>query len=320
MKPPVDRLVIGTRGSQLALWQSECVKAELLRHYPALSISVEIIKTTGDKILDAPLAKIGDKGLFTKELEHALLARRIDAAVHSMKDVPTQLPAGLAIAAVTRREDVRDVFLAHPQKGHRNLADVPYGGTIATGSLRRRCQLKAYRPDLNIVEIRGNLNTRFTRLEESAWDGMILARAGVMRLGFGERITETLPVETMLPAVGQGALAIEIRQNEPLLTSLFKPLSSEATTFSVEAERAFLRRLEGGCQVPIGAYGRIEGGELYLDGLVGSLNGSRIIRGKVHGTPADAERLGTSLAQSLYDGGGREILREIRTLQPQPAA
>ncbi len=315
MKAPVERIVIGSRGSQLALWQSEWVKTELTRLYPALSVSIEIIKTTGDKILDAPLAKIGDKGLFTKDLEHALIARRIDAAVHSMKDVPTLLPDGLEICAVTRREDVRDVFIAHPAKGYTKFADVPEGGTIATGSLRRRCQLKSHRPDLQIVGIRGNLNTRFTRLEESDWDGMILARAGVVRLGFEGRITETLPLGTILPAVGQGALAIEIRAGEPPLRKLFHPLSSEATTLAVTAERAFLRRLEGGCQVPIGAYGRLNGGEIRLDGLIGRLDGSRVIRGKLHGVPGDADRLGTELAETLLAGGGKDILEEIRSQQ-----
>ncbi len=313
MKAPIDHIVIGSRGSKLALWQSEWVKAELARLYPALTVTIEIIKTTGDKILDTPLARIGDKGLFTKELEHALLDKRIDAAVHSMKDVPTQLPDGLEICAVTRREDVRDVFIAHPRKGYARFADIPEGGTIATGSLRRRCQIKAHRPDLNIAGIRGNLNTRFTRLEESDWDGMILARAGVVRLGFEERITETLPFETILPAVGQGALAIEIRAGEPRLRKLFHPLASEAAATAVGAERAFLRRLEGGCQVPIGAYGRLQEGELHLDGLIGRIDGSLTIRGKVHGAPGDADLLGTELAETLLASGGKDILEEIRS-------
>ncbi len=312
MKPTVDRLVIGSRGSQLALWQSEWVKAQLAAAYPSMAITIEIIKTTGDKILDAPLSKIGDKGLFTKELEQALLTRRIDLAVHSLKDVPTRLPEGLEIGAITRREDVRDVFIAHPAKPYRRFDEIPQGGTVATGSLRRRCQLKAARPDLTIVELRGNLNTRFARLEASEWDGMILARAGVVRLGFEERITETLPVDLMLPAVGQGALAIEIRTGEPALRTLLSPLVSESSTIAVSAERAFLRTLEGGCQIPIGAYGRIDHDEFRLNGLVGSLSGTRIVRGKVHGAPADAEHLAVELAKSLYAGGGREILDEIR--------
>ncbi len=316
MKSPVRQVILGSRGSQLALWQTEFVKSELERHFPALTIGIEIIKTTGDKILDSALSRIGDKGLFTKEIEHALLDRRIDLAVHSMKDLPTELPSGLMIGAVTKREDVRDVFIAHPSKKYASLADVPQKGIIATGSLRRKCQIKHLRPDLGIVDLRGNLNTRFTKLENSDWDGIILARAGVVRLGFEQKITETLPLDKMLPAVGQGALAIEIRDAEPKVKSLLEPLTSRSASIATAAERAFLHFLEGGCQVPIGSYAVIKDNTLTLEGLIGTLDGERLIRGKIQGDPAEASRLGEELGRTLYNSGGREILASIRTAAP----
>lgn len=313
------QMTIGSRGSQLALWQSASVQASLREFFPDWEINIETIATTGDKILDSPLAAIGDKGLFTKELEHALLQKRIDLAVHSLKDVATNLPDGLTLAAITAREDVRDVFIAHPRKGYRRLDDVPKGGAIATGSLRRRCQLLNWRPDLRIVDLRGNLNTRFARLEESEWDGMILARAGVVRLGFEQRIRENLPVERMVPAVGQGALAIECRADDRELIQMLRRLSSKATTYATNGERALLRRLEGGCQVPIGAYGRIEENVFHLNAMIGSVDGKRILRGKIHGGPETAGELGTQLAELLLKSGAKEILDEIRRqerLQP----
>lgn len=311
-----NAIVIGTRGSQLALWQAEWVKKEMLGLHPGLKVELEIIKTTGDKILDSPLSMIGDKGLFTKEIENALLAKRIDLAVHSLKDLPTNLPPGLILGAVPKREDVRDVFISHPAKKYGKLDDVPPGGKIATGSLRRRCQLLGFKPGLEIVELRGNLNTRFEKLASSDWDGMILARAGVVRLGFSDRITEVIPAERILPAVGQGALGIEIRSEDSDLLRLLKPLCSKAATYSVLAERAFLRRLEGGCQVPIGAYARIIENMLYIDGLIGSLDGRKIVRGSSHGDPLASETLGTGLAGSLSAGGGKEILAEIKNYHP----
>jgi len=315
----MNDIIIGSRGSQLALWQSNWVKAELQRLTPSVNVVIETISTTGDKILDSPLAKIGDKGLFTKELEVALLNRSVDLAVHSLKDVPTRLPEGLVLAAITSREDVRDVFIAHPNKQVKRLDDVPEGGTIATGSLRRSCQLMSWRPDLKIVNIRGNLNTRFSKLDASDWDGMLLARAGVVRLGFEHRISEVISLERILPAVGQGALAIECRADNTELRKMLKPLESPATTAATLGERSLLRRLEGGCQVPIGTHGRIEHNVFYLDAVIGSLDGKKIVRGKVHGDPDTSEELGVKLAEILLKGGGKAILDGIRASEQQAA-
>ena len=308
-------LRIGSRGSQLALWQAHWVQDELQRTFKHLQIEIEIIKTTGDRILDSPLSTIGDKGLFTKEIESALLDHRIDLAVHSLKDLPTLLPDGLKIGAITKREDVRDAFIGHPEKAYRQFEDVPQGARIATGSLRRKCQLLSWRPDLELVDLRGNLNTRFAKLDASDWDGMILAKAGVVRLGMESRLTQVLPIDRMLPAVGQGALAIEVRENDKAISPFIRSLSSTATTIAATAERALLRYLEGGCQVPIGAYARIEEGRIIVDGIIGSLDGRKIIRGKVHGSPEQAQSLGEQLAQSLFESGGKEILDQIRSPQ-----
>ena len=309
---PVDRIVIGTRGSELALWQSRFIQSRLNELFPSCSVELTVIKTLGDKILDSPLSKIGDKGLFTKELEKALLDGAIDLAVHSLKDIPTLLPAGLTLGAITEREDVRDVFLAHPAKSYRSLAEVPQGGTIATGSLRRKCQLLHLRPDLRIVDLRGNLNTRMKKLEESPWDGMLLAYAGLKRLGWGKHMTEILSCDTLLPAVGQGALGIEIRKDNSRLKTMIRKLHHTPTARSVLAERALLRHLEGGCQVPIGTFGRLEDGRLRLDALVGSLDGKRIVRGHITGDPDRSEYLGVELAKQLLERGAREILDAIR--------
>lgn len=309
-------LVIGTRGSELALWQSNLIKARLSEFFPTLDIELRIIKTLGDQVLDSPLSRIGDKGLFTKEIDQALLGRTIDIAVHSAKDVPTSLPAGLAIGALTEREDVRDAFIVHPEKRYRYLSDLPHHAKIATGSLRRRCQLLQNRPDLEVVDVRGNLNTRLKKLERSDWDGMILARAGVRRLGGEERITEVLPVEVMLPAVGQGALAVVLREKDDRVHEVVQKVHHEGTAIAVRGERAFLRFLEGGCQVPIGTYGKIEEGTFRLDALIGSLDGKRIVKGHIEGSPTESEGLGIQLARQLFERGGREILAEIRANQP----
>ncbi|HTY10580.1 MAG TPA: hydroxymethylbilane synthase [Bacteroidota bacterium] len=306
-------IIIGTRGSDLALWQSTWVAKELRRIHPSITIETTVIKTTGDKILDSPLSKIGDKGLFTKEIESALLERSIDLAVHSLKDVPTNLAEGLAIGAISEREDVRDVFISHPRKKYPSFDAVPKNGSIATGSLRRRSQLLAMRPDLRIIDIRGNLKTRRTKLEESQWDGMLLAKAGVTRLGWGEIISEVLPPTTILPAVGQGALAVEIRKDDAFLASALAPLNDLPTAQSTAGERALLRHLEGGCQIPIGTYGRIESGRFVLDAVVGSIDGKKVVRGTISGDPGDSERLGISLAKDLLHRGADEILKEIRT-------
>jgi len=310
----VNRLIVGTRGSELAFWQSTFVKSRLSTFHPTLRVELQIIKTLGDKILDSPLSKIGDKGLFTKEIERALVEKSIDLAVHSLKDVPTQLPFGLTIGAITEREDVRDVFIGHPKKGYTRVADLPSGAQIATGSLRRKSQLLQHRPDFRIVDIRGNLNTRMHKLESSDWDGMILARAGVKRLGWDSLITEILPVDVMLPAVGQGALALEVRDDDEDTRQIIGSLHHEETARAVVGERTFLRFLEGGCQVPIGTYGRIENEIFKLDAVIGSIDGTRSVRGRISGSPSASAHLGEELAQQLLSQGGKEILNEIRSL------
>jgi hydroxymethylbilane synthase len=307
-----DRVVIGTRGSELALWQATWIEQELKKLYPSLTVETVVIKTTGDKILDSPLSKIGDKGLFTKEIEKALLDNEIDLAVHSLKDVPTQLTPGLTLGAISKREDIRDVFISHPQKKHAAFNAVPQGGKIATGSLRRKCQLLQHRPDLTIIDVRGNLKTRREKLEQSDWDGMLLANAGVARLGWTSMVTEIFSPEFILPAVGQGALGIEIRENDTELLKLIAPLSHNETTVATTGERALLRHLEGGCQIPIGTYGRIESGSFKLEAMVGSLDGKKIVRGSIQGKPEESAALGVSLAKELLSKGAKEILDEIR--------
>jgi len=313
-----ERVRIGTRGSELALWQARWVQSQLARRRPDLDVVIEIIRTKGDRIIDSPLSKIGDKGLFTREIEQALLRRDIDLAVHSLKDLPTQLPAGLIIGAVSEREDVRDVFIPHPENKTRDLLGQSAGARVATGSLRRRCQLLNLRKDLSVIDIRGNLNTRMRKLEESDWAGMILARAGVVRLGMFERAGETLSAELFLPAVGQGALGVEIREEDSRVRAIVGELNHEPTECSTAAERALLRRLEGGCQIPIGAYAKVETADgvedrLTLDALVGSLDGNTVIRNRTEGSPGEAEELGVALAESLLRAGADRILRDIRS-------
>lgn len=307
-----NTVIIGTRGSDLALWQARWVEGELKRIYPSLNIQTNIIKTTGDKILDSPLSKIGDKGLFTKEIEKALLENEIDLAIHSLKDVPTQLNPGLILGAISEREDVRDVFISHPAKKYSSFNDVPKGGKIATGSLRRKCQLLQHRPDLTIIDIRGNLKTRKEKLEQSDWDGMLLAKAGVTRLGWSSMISEVFLPTFILPAVGQGALGIEVRDDDTELLKLIAPLAHHDTQIATTGERALLRHLEGGCQIPIGTFGRIENGKFFLDAMVGSLDGKRIVRGSINGSPDEAGLLGVRLAEELLGRGAKEILDEIR--------
>jgi len=305
------KLIIGTRGSQLALWQSEWVKREIESKFPSVTIDLQVIKTKGDKILDSPLSKIVDKGLFTREIEYALLDSRIDLAVHSLKDIPTETPKGLTIGAITKRDDVRDVFIS---KKYNSLDELPKAAKIATGSLRRKAQLLHYRPDLNLVDIRGNLNTRFKKFDESDWDGMILAYAGVERLGLSDRIKQIIPTDIILPAVGQGALAVEVREDDREVQAIVKRIHHAQTAFCAVAERGFLKFLEGGCQVPIAAYARVEKGKLKLDGMIGSLNGDRIIRGSTSGDKSEAESLGARLGRQLYQNGGADILKEIRMI------
>jgi len=305
---------IGTRGSELALWQANYIQLLLAKKNPRITIERVVIHTHGDKVLDAPLAKIGGKGVFTKELENALLRNEIDLAVHSLKDLPTELPQGLVIGAIPKREDVRDVFIA--RKGSkRHFSALPGGATIATGSLRRTAQLLHLRPDLNVVDLRGNLNTRLKKLDEGDWDGMILAYAGVKRLGWEKRITDVFSRGEILPAVGQGALGIEIRGDDAETSASIAKLHHPATACCALAERALLRTLEGGCQVPIGAYARVTRAArlpLVLDAVVASLDGVILIRGAMRGSMKNPESLGERLAKKLYAHGGKEILASIR--------
>lgn len=301
---------IGTRGSALALWQAYYIENMIVKNSPSISTHILKVKTKGDKILDAPLAKIGDKGLFTKELDNALLQGKIDLAVHSMKDVPTQLPDGILIAAVPTRGVVEDVFVSNK---YNSLQSVPKGGTIATGSLRRKSQLLAMRPDLHVVDIRGNVNTRLAKLDESNWDGMILARAGLERLKLENRIKEIFDISTFIPAVGQGALAVVCRSdNEELIQWLRQNIQDESTYLRVVAERAFLRTLEGGCQIPIGCHAVMEQEQLKLYGFIGNLDGTEYIRHSISGDKLQAEQLGKSLAKEMIKMGAEHILSSLR--------
>lgn len=311
-------IVIGSRGSDLALWQANWVQAQLRLAHPDLEVPIKIIKTKGDKILDSPLSKIGDKGLFTREIENELLDGDIDLAVHSLKDLPTQLPDGLTIGAITEREDVRDAFIPHPTNSIASLWEQSQGARIATGSLRRKSQILSIRPDFEMIDIRGNLNTRMKKLEESDWAGMILAAAGVKRLGWVSKIGEHLDTGKILPAVGQGALGIEIRAHDERVATIVRGLHHKATAAGTLAERSLLRRLEGGCQVPIGAHGvssfeEISGKEiLTLTAFVGSLDGSESLRDLITGETEEAEALGIRLAELLRSKGADRILAGIR--------
>ena len=305
-------LVIGTRGSTLALWQSNHIAGLLKKQFPGMTIEILNIKTTGDKILDSPLSKIGDKGLFTKELDIALLEKQADIAVHSLKDIPTQIPNELIIAAITEREDVRDIFIPHPSQPGLKLKDIPHGGTVATGSLRRRSQLLNFRPDIKITEIRGNLDTRIRKLKDSDWSGMLLAYAGVARLGWKEIIGEIISPSVILPAVGQGAIGIMARIEDTGTLKILEAINHQPTRISALAERAVLRRLEGGCQIPIGAYSILDGNRLTIDAMVGDLSGVTVIRDSITGDPENYEQLGIELAERLISRGADKILDEIR--------
>lgn len=306
---PERKFIIGSRGSQLALWQTNFVKATLEKHFPEINLEIRIIKTIGDKMLDVALAKIGDKGLFTKQIENALSAKEIDLAVHSLKDLQTLQPEGLCIGAVSRRETANDVLIA---KKFRSIDDLPAGAKVATGSLRRKSQLLHYRPDLRIFEIRGNVPTRLRKFEESDLDAMILAYAGVHRLGLDSYISQIIPFDVMLPAVGQGAMAVEIRETDADLNECLKILDDAETRLCVTAERAFLRALEGGCQVPIGANAILRDGEIHLEGIIGNLDGSVNWREKISGAAEDAKDLGERLARNLIEKGANELLEQTR--------
>lgn len=323
-----NKIVIGTRGSKLALWQAEWIQSGLKQLYPGLEVGMVKIKTTGDKILDVPLAQVGGKGLFVKEIEEALLRNEVDIAVHSMKDVPTELPGGLHLAVVCKREDPRDALILSKkvnvkgEKGKRRktaqslIFTLPKRSVIGTSSLRRSCQLLHIRPDVRIAQLRGNLDTRLRKLDEGLFDAIILASAGVKRLGLQDRISEILLPEISLPAIGQGAVGIECRSADTAVNVLIAPLNHPETSLCVKAERAFLKKLEGGCQVPIAAHARLEqrgrrdirSADLVIDGLVGTINGNRLIKGHREGKPEEAEELGTSLAEDILSQGAREIL------------
>ncbi len=311
---------LGTRGSRLALWQADHVAARLR----AAGHPVEVVTftTKGDRILDVPLAEIGDKGLFTQELDRALLAGRIGLAVHSLKDLPTALPDGLALAAVPGRAEPWDAFVAHPQFPGR-LSDLPAGAVIGTSSLRRQAQLLAWRPDLRVVPVRGNVPTRIRKLDESGppegdgWHGLILAAAGLIRLGLEGRITERIDPGIMLPAVGQGALGVVTAAADTATAEAVRAaLADEAATRATAAERALLRRLEGGCQVPVAAHATVEGNRLRLEGAVAALDGSALVRDRMEGGTDEAEVLGVRLAERLLDRGAGAILSAIREEHP----
>jgi hydroxymethylbilane synthase len=306
MKP---NFVIGSRGSALALWQAEFVKGFLESHLPEITFEIKTISTTGDQLTDTALSKIGDKGLFTKQIETELLAGSIDFAVHSLKDLQTEQPRGLVIGAVCEREQPNDALIG---KRHNSIADLPTGATVATGSLRRKSQLLNYRPDLQVIDIRGNVPTRLEKFDKSDIDALILAYAGLHRLGLDKSVSQLIPFKIMLPAVGQGAIAIEIREGDEDSAEVAAVLDHRATRICITAERAFLRRLEGGCQVPIGGYATLDDDRIRLEGMVGSRDGKTVFRERVEGDVGDAEELGIELARSLEEKGAVELLAEGR--------
>ncbi|ABK36245.1 Porphobilinogen deaminase [Aeromonas hydrophila] len=301
-------LKIATRKSPLALWQANFVKDRLEALYPELQVELVPMSTQGDKILDTPLAKVGGKGLFVKELETAMLEGRADIAVHSMKDVPVEFPEGLGLHTICEREDPRDAFVSNR---FGQIDELPQGAVVGTSSLRRQCQLRAARPDLVIRDLRGNVNTRLAKLDAGEYDAIILAAAGLKRLEMAHRITAFIEPEQSLPANGQGAVGIECRLDDHELHALLAPLEHPETRIRVLTERAMNRALQGGCQVPIGAYALVQGEEVWLRGLVGSPDGSRVIRDEIRGPLADGEALGHTLAQRLLADGADVILAEV---------
>lgn len=301
-------LRIATRKSALALWQAEHIKTELERLHPGLEVELLGISTRGDKILDVPLAKIGGKALFVKELEEAMLEGRADIAVHSMKDVPMALPAGLGLGVICERADPGDAFVSNQ---YDRVEDLPQGAVIGSASMRRQCQLMAYRPDLEVRTLRGNVNTRLAKLDGGEFDAIILATSGLRRLGFDARIRYELPTSLCLPATGQGALGIECRTDDTELAQLLAPLNHTDSADRVKAERALNRRLDGGCQVPIAAYAVLEGDTLYLRGRVGSPDGRTLYHAEARAPRAQAEQLGIGVAEDLLDQGAGRILADI---------
>ena len=311
---------IGSRGSALALWQSNHIRDRMRVAHTGLAVEIEIIQTTGDKILDVPLAKIGDKGLFTKELDRALLDNRIDVAVHSLKDVPTRIEPGLVLAAVTEREDPSDALITAPGVPT-SLSELPQGAKVGTSSLRRRAQLLALRPDVEVLDLRGNVDTRLAQVAAGKYDAIILALAGLKRLGLADRVSGLMGGANWLPAVGQGALAIICRDDDSRTRDVLAVLDDDATHRATAAERSFLRDLEGGCQVPIAARAITEGNHVTIDGLVASLDGGQILRERTSGLDPDA--VGRDLAQKLLDMGAGRILDAVRAAMsdaPPPSA
>ena len=304
-----NEIFIGSRGSDLALWQAKYVKARLEQAFPEIAFTIKVIKTTGDEQLETALSKIGDKGLFTRQIEDELFHGEIDIAVHSLKDLQTVQPDGLVIGAVCEREIANDVFIS---KHAATLDDLGDGATVATGSLRRQSQLLNYRPDIKIADIRGNVPTRLRKFRESDFDGMILAFAGLHRLGLDAAVSQLINFDIMLPAVGQGAVAVEIRAGDERVAALARRLDHKLTRTCITAERAFLRRLEGGCQVPIGAAATLADGTIRLEGMVGSLDGKVVFRDHRTGDAGGAEGLGIMLAESLIAKGANELLEENR--------
>lgn len=307
----MQQLVIGTRGSKLALWQAEYIAAELKRVNPGLEISLLVIKTRGDKIQDVPLAKVGGKGLFVKEIEHALQREEADLAVHSIKDVPWERAHGLTLCTIPEREDPRDALVVRGGVAAGGLEDLPPDALVGTSSLRRRCQLESLRPDLRVEDLRGNVDTRLAKLDRGDYDAILLACAGLRRLGLADRISVALPWDRFVPAVGQGAIGVEVRQGDHEVQQLLAPLHHEETAVRVEAERAFLGRLGGGCQVPIAAHAVLEGDQMHLDALIGHPRGTPMYRDSERGPVADGEAMGIRLAERLLEVGGAAVLEEM---------
>ena len=303
------KIIIGSRGSELALWQANFVKRELEKKHRQIIAEIKIVKTKGDKILDVALSKIGDKSIFTKELETQLIARKIDIAVHSLKDLQTQLPEELKLAAVSKRHPVEDVLIA--KKKGTTLDNLRENAIVATGSLRRKCQLLHLRPDIKVVDLRGNVPSRIQRFLKSDWDAVILARAGIERLNLKKYISSYISTNHILPAVGQGAIGVETHIENNFVNDLLLSLHDENTYIAVVAERALLRKLEGGCQVPIGAFAEVKSNGLFLDSLIGSLDGTLTFRKKMRGSKNNPEQLGVKLANNLLNAGAKEILYEI---------
>jgi len=306
----IEKLTIGSRGSDLALWQANFIKYQLNKLQKELKIEIKIIKTTGDKIIDSALSEIGDKGLFTKEIEKELLDKEIDMAVHSLKDLQTILPEGIELGAVTRRQSNEDALIA--KRRGITIRSLRKRAVVATGSLRRKSQLLHLRPDLKIIDLRGNVPTRIQKFKRHDWDAMILAKAGLERLDLTKFITQVIPKNELLPAVGQGAIAVEIQSGNEELKELLKNIHHEDTFLETQAERALLRTLEGGCQVPIGANAEVKDDKLVLDSFIGSVDGILFLRKKIEGSKSEAEKLGEDLANELLNAGAGRILEGVR--------